>query len=91
MDDKLMMIVFEENNEHMYCEMSEYYEICEVLQYFGQEHTDYIVEERVWRITWYDYIDEEWSDLWCTNEESYMITIEDVREAEVEYRVKIYN
>ena len=26
----------------------------------------------------YDYIDEEWSDLWCTNEESYMATIEEI-------------
>ena len=91
MEDKLMMIVFEENDEYMYCEMNEYYEICETLLELGIVHTDYIVDERVWRITWYDYIDEEWSDLWCANEESYMITIDDVREAEVEYRIKIYN
>jgi hypothetical protein len=44
----------------------------------------------MYRITWHDYIDEEWTDIWCTEEE-YEEQMNLVKEAEVEYEVTEYN
>ena len=87
---QLLMITFEGNDECIYCDIEEYREICESLNYLGIEHTDYFVEEKIYRITWYDDIDEEWSDIWST-EADYEKWINEVKEAEVEYQVREYN
>ena len=48
------------------------------------------VKDKMYRITWHDYIDEEWTDIWCTEEE-YEEILPKVIEAGVEYKVTEYN
>ena len=86
----LMMICMQDKDEYIYCEVNEYREICESLNYLGVEHTDYIVEDKIYRITWFDDIDEEWKDIWST-EEDYEGWMEEITKAEVEYEVREFN
>ena len=86
----LMMICMHDKDEYIYCEINEYREICEALNYLGVEHTDYIVEDKIYRITWFDDIDEEWKDIWST-EEDYEGWMEEIIKAEVEYEVREFN
>jgi hypothetical protein len=44
----------------------------------------------MYRITWYDYIDEEWKDIWCTKDD-YPNMLKEVMFAQVEYTVREYN
>jgi hypothetical protein len=79
-----------ENDEIMFVTVDEYYEVAESLQYLGLEHIDYFVNEKMYRIIWYDYIDDEWRDIWCT-EDKYKENLDLVIESEVEYKVVEYN
>ena len=87
----MLYLVHIATGNKLYMTLEEYKELKQAMDYLGIKVTAELIEEKMYRIQWFDYIDEEWSDLWCTNEENYMVTIEEVREAEVEYRVKIYN
>lgn len=86
----LIKIQFKENNEYMFITPEEYYAVAESLRYLGVEHTDYFVDEKMYKIVWYDDIDDKWKDIWCT-EEDYEETLSLVIDSEVEYEVVEYN
>jgi hypothetical protein len=44
----------------------------------------------MYSIHWFDYIDDEWSIIWCTKDEFDSVLI-DVKDAEVEYYIEEYN
>lgn len=86
----VMMIHLLNTDEVIYCRADEYYRTLEPLNYLGIEHTDYIVEDKIYCITWYDYIDEDWKDIWCYENE-YEEQMNIIREAEVEYEIEEFN
>ena len=48
------------------------------------------VKEKMYRIKWYDYIDEEWKDIWCTKD-TYLNMLKEVVLAQVDYEVVEFN
>lgn len=74
----------------MYFNESEYLEAKKGLDYLGIKYNAVVIDEKMYRIQWYDYIDEEWCDIWCT-EEDVMEKLEIVKTAEVKYSVIEYN
>ena len=77
-------------SEYMYITQEDLEETIETLKYLNIAYEVYIVQDKVYRITWYDYIDEEWTDIWCTSDE-YEETLPKVIEAGVEYKVTEFN
>lgn len=68
----------------------EYQEIKKSLEYLGIKVSAEIVQEKMYRIQWFDYIDEEWTDIWCT-EDNVADGLNAVKLAEVEYKLTEYN
>ncbi len=79
-----------ELDEYMYITQGELESTKDALRYLNIAFEVYVVEDKMYRITWYDYIDEEWTDIWC-NEEEFEEQMNIVKKAEVEYRVETYN
>ena len=77
-------------SEYMYITQEDLKETIETLKYLNVAYEVYIVQDKMYRITWYDYIDEEWNEIWCTPEE-YEEKLALIIEAEVEYRVTEFN
>lgn len=77
-------------DEYMYITQETLEETIEALKVLNIAHEVYIIENKVYRITWYDYIDENWCEIWCTPEE-YEEKLALVLEAEVEYKVTEFN
>ena len=88
--DRLICVEYSDGTI-LYCDEREYLDILEVVEYFEIDIKSFFVEEKMYRITWYDEIDEEWSDIWSNNEVDYNKWIKEVEEAGVEYIVKKYN
>lgn len=74
----------------LYVTEEEYLEIKKALEYLGIKVSAEIVQDKMYRIQWYDYIDDEWTDIWCT-EEDVVEKLEIVKLAEVEYNVTEFN
>ena len=68
----------------------EYQEIKKSLEYLGIKVSAEIVQEKMYRIQWFDYIDEEWTDIWCT-EDNVADGLNAVKLSEVEYKLTEYN
>ena len=85
----LYKIVIEDGNIIFGTE-EDYLEIKKTLDYMGIKFDAYIVSDKMYAIHWYDYIDEYWRVIWCTEEE-YEEQLANVIEAEVEYYVEAYN
>ena len=77
-------------DEYMYITQETLEETIEALKVLNIAYEVYIIEDKVYRITWYDDIDEEWNEIWCTSEE-YEETLPKVIEAGVEYKVTEFN
>jgi hypothetical protein len=77
-------------SEYMYITQEDLEETIKTLKYLNVAYEVYIVQDKMYRITWYDYIDEEWTDIWCTSDE-YEETLPKVIEAGVEYEVTEFN
>ena len=77
-------------SEYMYITQEDLEETIKTLKYLNVAYEVYIVQDKMYRITWYDYIDEEWTDIWCTLDE-YEETLPKVIEAGVEYKVTEFN
>ena len=58
--------------------------------YLGLKYKAILIEDKMYAIHWFDYIDDEWSIVWCT-EDKFERSLEDVKDAEVEYYIKEYN
>ena len=89
MKDKLICVEYNDGTI-LYCDEREYLDILEVTEYFEIDIKSFYVEEKMYRITWYDEIDEEWSNIWST-EADYEKWIKEVKDAGVKYRVREYN
>ena len=74
----------------MYITQETLEETIEALKVLNIAHEVYIIEDKVYRITWFDYIDENWNEIWCTPEE-YEEKMALILEAEVEYKVTEFN
>lgn len=77
-------------SEYMYITQEDLEETIETLKYLNVAYEVYIVQDKMYRITWYDYIDEEWTDIWCTPEE-YEEKLPKVIEAGVQYKITEFN
>lgn len=86
----LIMIHLTDVNEYMYATAEEYLELYDTLNYMNIKHDDCVIDDKVYRITWYNHIDEEWQDIWCS-EETFDEELKAITDAEVEFRVTEYN
>lgn len=75
---------------YVYITEEEYEPMRQVFNHFGLSYEVALVKEKMYRITWYDYIDEEWKDIWCTKD-NYPDMLKEVMFAQVEYTVKEFN
>ena len=74
----------------VYVTEEEYESMRTVFNYLNVPYKVTLVQEKMYRITWYDYIDEEWKDIWRT-EDNFKETLDEVIKAEVEYEVVEFN
>lgn len=86
----LTAIYFKSNDEYMYYTDYEAKEVVEALDYLGAEYEIYMINERMYRITWYYDLNEEWVDIWCT-EDDYEEQMKLIKEAKVEFTVEQFN
>ena len=77
-------------DEYMYITEETLEETLEALKVLNITYEVYIIEDKVYRITWYNPLDEEWNEIWCTPEE-YEEKIPKVIEAGVQYKVTEFN
>ena len=77
-------------DEYMYITQEDLESTKDALRCLNIAFEVYEVHDKMYRITWHDYIDEEWTDIWCTSDE-YEETLPKVIEAGVEYEVTEYN
>jgi hypothetical protein len=80
MPDNSVVILFEE----------EFPELKEALEYMGLDYQASIVEQKMYCISWFDYIDEVSRITWCT-EDDYKEKLQEFIDAEIEYEVTEYN
>lgn len=75
---------------YVYVTEEEYESMKTVFNYLKVPFKVALVQEKMYRIEWFDYIDEEWKDIWCT-EDDYPNMLKEVELAQVEYEVKEFN
>lgn len=86
----LLALQLIDTDEYMYMTQEELESTKDALRYLNIAFEVYEIKDKMYRITWHDYIDEEWIDIWCTEEE-YEEQMNMIKEAEVEYEVTEYN
>ncbi len=86
----MLTIIQFDVDEYMYVPQEELEETIEKLKHYTIAHEVVVIEDKVYRITWYDYTDETWNEIWCTSEE-YEEKLALVLEAKVEYEVTEFN
>ena len=74
----------------VYVTEDEYESMRKIFNYLNVPFEATLVQEKMYRIKWYDDIDEEWNDIWCT-EDNYPDMLKEVKLAEVEYEVVEFN
>ncbi len=74
----------------MYMDYEEYLETKEAFNSLNLDYRAEVVTDKMYKIEWYDYIDEEWRNIWCA-EDDYKVKIKEVINAGVKFNVKIYN
>ena len=85
----LYNIVFEDGTD-IFVEYLELIDAVKAFNYLGLNYKAHLIEDKMYAIHWFDYIDDEWSIVWCT-EDKFERSLEDVKDAEVEYYIKEYN
>ena len=85
----LYNIIFESGIE-VFVEYLELVDALKTFNYLGLKYKAILIEDNMYAIHWFDYIDDEWSIIWCT-EDKFERSLEDVKDAEVEYYIKEYN
>ena len=85
----LYNIVFEDG-ANIFVEYLELIDAIKAFNYLGLNYKAHLIEDKMYAIHWFDYIDDEWSIVWCT-EDKFKRSLEDVKDAEVEYFIKEYN
>lgn len=78
------------DNTIVYVKEDEFQEIKQVMDYLNIKCEITVVEEKMYCIHWFDFIDDEWAIIWSTKDEinSYM---NDILEAKVEYYIEEFN
>lgn len=85
----LYNIIFE-NGIEVFVEYLELVDALKAFNYLNLKYKAILIEDKMYAIHWFDYIDDEWSIVWCT-EDKFERSLEDVKNAEVEYYIKEYN
>jgi len=86
---QLFYVEFEDGNG-LYVKEDEYDDFSKAMTLLSIKHTTFVVTEPMYAIHWFDYIDDEWSIIWCTKD-TYDETMAQVLESEVEYEVETFN
>ena len=87
---QLYLVEFKKDNYTIYVKEDEYDDFARSMALLSLEYTATVVTEPMYSIHWYDYIDDEWNIIWCTEDEFESALI-DVKDAEVEYYIEEYN
>lgn len=85
----LYNIIFEDGTD-IFVEYLELADALKAFNYLGLNYKAHLIEDKMYAIHWFDYIDDEWSIVWCTKDK-FERSLEDVKDAEVEYYIKEYN
>ena len=85
----LYNIIFE-NGIEVFVEYLELVDALKAFNYLNLKYKAILIEDKMYAIHWFDYIDDEWSILWCTKDK-FERSLKDVKDAEVEYYIKEYN
>lgn len=85
----LYNIIFE-NGIEVFVEYLELVDALKAFNYLNLKYKAILIEDKMYAIHWFDYIDDEWSIVWCT-EDKFERSLENVKDAEVEYYIKEYN
>lgn len=87
---QLYNVEFKNDGYSMYVKEDEYADFARAMALLSLEYTAIVITEPMHSIHWYDYIDDEWNIIWCTEDE-FERNLEDVKNAEVEYYIEEYN
>ena len=87
---QLYLVEFKNDNYTIYVKEDEYDDFARAMALLSLEYTAIVVEDKMYSIHWFDYIDDEWNIIWCTKDE-FERNLEDVKNAEVEYYIEEYN
>ena len=87
---QLYLVEFKNDNYTIYVKEDEYDDFARAMALLSLEYTAIVVEDKMYSIHWFDYIDDEWNIIWCTKDEFDSALI-DVKDAEVEYYIEEYN
>lgn len=68
----------------------EFIELKEALEYMNLTYKAVVVEDKMYCIHWFDYIDNVWATEWKT-EEAFQPFLREIIDAEVEYFVEEFN
>lgn len=74
----------------VYVKEDEFAELKEVLEYMNLKHKAIVVEDKMYCIHWFDYIDDVWTAEWKT-EDAFQPFLKEIINAEVEYFVEEFN
>ena len=85
----LYKIIFE-NGIEVFVEYLELVDALKAFNYLNLKYIAILIVDKLYAIHWFDYIDEEWSVIWCT-EDKFDLALINVKDAEVEYYIKEYN
>ena len=85
----LYNIIFEDGTD-IFVDYLELIDAIKAFNYLGLNYKAILIEDKMYAIHWFDYIDDEWYIAWCT-EDKFEKSLEDVKDAEVEYYIKEYN
>lgn len=87
---QLYLVEFKNDNYTIYVKEDEYDDFARAMALLSLEYTAIVVEDKMYSIHWFNYIDDEWNIIWCTEDE-FERNLEDVKNAEVEYYIEEYN
>ena len=85
----LYKIIFE-NGFDLFVEYLELVDALKAFNYLNLKYKAILIEDKMYAIHWFDYIDDEWSIIWCTKDK-FERSLNNVKNAEVEYFIKEYN
>lgn len=74
----------------IYVKEDEFAELKEVLEYMNLKYNAIVVEDKMYCIHWFDYIDDAWTAEWKT-EDTFQPFLKEIINAEVEYFVEEFN
>ena len=85
----LYNIIFE-NGFDLFVEYLELVDALKAFNYLNLKYKAILIEDKMYAIHWFDYINDEWSIIWCTKDK-FERSLNNVKNAEVEYYIKEYN